>query len=126
MVDFKGFLMLMLPITYSIKNSYPELTISVINKLLIDVLDLKKIFKGNIYYDKGQNGYYKWSIQERSDINFFKDYLLKYPSRSNKKQRLFLTDQYFLLKNQKAYSALPNSPLNKAWLTFNNKWNNRG
>jgi hypothetical protein len=59
MVDFKGFLMLMLPITYSIKNSYPELTISVINKLLIDVLDFKKIFKGNIYYDKGQNGYYK-------------------------------------------------------------------
>ena len=123
---FSGFFDTDGTITYSIKNNYPQLTICVTNKLLIDVLDFKKIFKGNIYYDKGQNGYYKWSIQERSDINFFKDYLLKYPSRSNKKQRLFLTNQYFLLKNQKAYSALPNSLLIKAWLAFNNKWNKRG
>jgi hypothetical protein len=123
---FSGFFDADGTITYSIKNNYPQLTISVTNKLLIDVINYKNIFNGNIYFDKGQNGYYKWSIQSISDINFFKKYLLKYPSRSNKKHRLFLTDQYYNLLNLKAYNALSNSPLDKAWTNFNNKWNNRG
>jgi len=89
------------------------------------------IFGGNVYFDKGQNGYYKGSThaspaQARTDIEFFKSYLLKYPSFSNKKQRLFLTNKYYELKDLKAYSALPNSPLSKAWLNFSDKWNNRG
>lgn len=120
---FSGFFDADGTITYSIKNNYPQLTVSVTNKLLIDVINFKSIFKGNVYFDKGQNGYYKWSIQSKEDINFFKSYLLKYPSRSNKKQRLFLTDQYYYLKNLKAYNAPKDSPLNKAWLTFNRKWN---
>lgn len=55
-------------ITYSIKDGYPQLTISVTNKLLVDVINFKNIFLaglrklGNIYFDKGQNGYYKWSL----------------------------------------------------------------
>jgi hypothetical protein len=81
---------------------------------------------GNVYFDKSQNGYYKWSIQARTDIEFFKAYLLKYPSFSNKKQRLFLIDKYYELKDIKAYSALPDSALSKAWLIFSDKWNNRG
>jgi hypothetical protein len=113
-------------ITYSIKNNYPQLTISVTNKLLIDVIAFKKIFGGNVYYDKGQNGYYKWCIQARSDIDFFKTYLIKYPSLSNKKQRLFLTNKYYALKDLKAYSTPCGSPLAKAWQNFNDKWNNRG
>lgn len=120
---FSGFFDADGTITYSIKNNYPQLTISVTNKLLIDVINFKNIFKGNVYFDKGQNGYYKWSIQSKEDINFFKSYLLKYPSRSNKKQRLFLTDLYYFLKNLRAYNAPKDSPLNKAWLTFNCKWN---
>jgi len=120
---FSGFFDADGTITYSIKNNYPQLTVSVTNKLLIDVINFKSIFKGNVYFDKGQNGYYKWSIQSKEDINFFKSYLLKYPSRSNKKQRLFLTDQYYYLKNLRAYNAPKDSPLNKAWLTFNRKWN---
>ena len=113
-------------ITYSIKNNYPQLTISVTNKLLIDVVAFKDVFAGNVYFDKGQNGYYKWSIQARTDVELFKSYLLKYPSFSNKKQRLFLTNTYYELKDLKAYSALPNNPLAKAWLNFNKKWNSRG
>lgn len=72
---------------------------------------------------------HKWSIQAKTDIDFFKAYLLKYPSFSNKKQRLFLTDKYYELKSMKAYSASldsPASPLAKAWQIFNDKWNNRG
>lgn len=53
------------------KNNYPQLTISVTNKLLVDVIEFKNVFGGNVYFYKGQNGYYKWSIQYRTDIDFF-------------------------------------------------------
>lgn len=55
-------------IGYSFKRDYPQLTISVTNKKLSDVQPFKDIFGGNIYFDKAQNGYYKWSIQGREDI----------------------------------------------------------
>ena len=123
---FSGFFDADGTITYSIKAKYPQLTISVTNKLLIDVINFKNIFKGNVYFDKGQNGYYKWSILSKEDIDFFKAYLLKYPPRSNKKQRLFLIDKYYYLKDLKAYNASNNSLLYKAWHSFNNKWENKG
>lgn len=109
-------------ITYSIKNNYPPLTISVTNKLLVDITPFKDIFGGNIYYDKGHNGYYKWSIQSRIEIKNFQSYILKYPISSNKKKRLFLVNKFYYLKDLKAYSSLENSPLAKAWVKFNNKW----
>lgn len=56
---FSGFFDADGTVTYSIKNSIPQLTISVTNKLLIDVLPFKDRLGGNIYFDKGQNGYYK-------------------------------------------------------------------
>ena len=123
---FSGFFDADGTITYSLKNKHPQLTISVTNKLLIDVINFKNIFNGNLYFDKGQNGYYKWCIQDKSDINFFKSYLLKYPSRSNKKQRLFLTDKYYYLKDLTAYNTPVDSTLYKAWDNFNNKWNKTG
>lgn len=123
---FSGFFDADGTVTYSIKNSIPQLTISVTNKLLVDVTPFKEILGGNIYFDKSQNGYYKWSIQGKNDIEMFKSYILKYPSLSNKKQRLFLIDKYFVLKDLKAYSALPDSVLGKAWIKFNSKWNLRG
>ena len=123
---FSGFFDADGTITYSIKNDSPQLTISVTNKLLVDVIDYKNIFNGNVYFDKGQNGYYKWSIQSKTDINEFKEYLLRYPSLSHKKQRLFLIEEYYYLKDLKAYKAPVDTNLSKAWLKFNNKWNNRG
>ena len=120
---FSGFFDADGTITYSMKNNYPQLTISVTNKLSVDLINFKYIFGGNVYFDKGQNGYYKWSIQSKTDIVNFKAYLLKYPSLSNKKQRLFLIDKYLELINIKAYSASLDSPLAKAWKIFNDKWN---
>ena len=113
-------------ITYSIINNIPVLTISVTNKLLVDVIAFENILGGSTSFDKSQNGYYKWSIQGRKEIETFKSYILKYPCLSNKKQRLFLTDNFFELQDLKAYSALPESVLGKAWIKFNNKWNDRG
>ena len=123
---FSGFFDADGTITYSMKDNYPQLTISVTNKLLVDVSAFKDVFGGNVYFDKGKNGYYKWSIQAKTDIELFKSYLMKYPVFSNKKQRFFLIDKYYQLKDLRAYSALPDNPLAKAWINFNNKWNNRG
>ena len=112
-------------ISYSIKNDTHQLTISVTNKLYTDVISFKNAFNGNVYFDKGKNGYYKWSIQAKTDIDFFKSYLLKYPSRSNKKQRLFLINDYYYLKDLGAHKASVGTPLHKAWTIFNDKWNNK-
>lgn len=122
---FSGFFDADGTITYSMKNDYPQLTISVTNKLHTDVVMYKNILGGNIYFDKGQNGYYKWSIQSKADIKQFQEYIAKYPSFSNKKQRLFMIDEYYKLKNMKAY--IPNNSLAyKAWINFDYKWNNKG
>lgn len=95
------------------------MTISVTNKLLVDVITFKDVFGGNIYYDKSKNGYYKWSIQSRTDIEKFQSYISKYPSHS-KKKRLFLINKFYYLRDLRAYSFLDKSPLSKAWLKFNN------
>lgn len=46
-------------IGYYFKNNYPQLTISVTNKLQVDVVHFMNYFGGNIYFDTAQNGYYK-------------------------------------------------------------------
>lgn len=70
---------------------------------------------------KEKNGYYEWSIRAKTDIESFKAYLIQYPLFSKKK--LFLINKYYELKDLKAYSALSNSPVNKAWLIFSDKLN---
>jgi hypothetical protein len=113
-------------ITFSIKNNVPQLTISVTNKKEIDVIDFKTVFGGNIYLDKSQNGYYKWSIQSEKDVLNMLEYFKKHPSRSSKKKRLHLVPLYFYLKKMKAYSMLAkNEALFKAWENFQTKWHLR-
>jgi hypothetical protein len=119
---FSGFFDADGTVTYSMKNNHPQLTISVTNKLLVDVTPFKDILGGNIYYDKGQNGYYKWYIQSRIDIEKFQSYISKYPTYSHKKKRLLLINKYYYLKDLRAYSSLDKCPLSKAWIKFNNRW----
>lgn len=45
-------------IIYSFKNNLPQLSIRVTNKLLQDVMLFKEVFKGGVYFDSSQNGYY--------------------------------------------------------------------
>jgi len=40
-------------------NNQPQLTLSVTNKLYVDVVHFMTYFGGAIYFDKAQNGYYK-------------------------------------------------------------------
>lgn len=123
---FSGFFDADGTVTYSMKNGYPQLTISVGNKLEENVKYYESIFAGKVYYDKGGYGSYKWSIQSKEDIDMFLDYIKKYPSRSHKKQRLFLIPKYYKLKLLKAYKQDLDSALNKAWLNFNEDWKKRG
>ena len=109
-------------ITYSLKNGYPQLTINVTNKLLVDIEHYKQFFNGNIYYDKAQNGYYKWSIQGKEDVLNFINYIKSNPSRTTKFNKLMLTPTFYELKELKAYKAPINSILHKAWLNFEYKW----
>lgn len=111
-------------IGYSIKNGYPQLTISVTNKLLIDVQPYLDIFGGNIYFDKAQNGNYKWSIQSKKDVLNFLGYVKNNPSRTIKQNRLLLCHQYYELHSLQAYK-LDNTLAHQAWIAFENKWNRR-
>ena len=124
---FSGFFDANGTITLSLngKPLVPQLTINVTNKLFIDVSYFKNIFGGNIYFDRSQNGYYKWSIQSKEDILSFLNYFKNCPNRSIKRKRLFLINQYYELKAIKAYSAENNTAKYRAWELFIEKWNSK-
>lgn len=100
----------------------PQLILSVSNKLLIDIQAFKDTFGGNIYYDKGKLGTYKWSIGNYETHSLYYEYNKINPSRSFKGQRIFLFKEFYSLYNIKAF-RLNNISQYKAWLTFENKWN---
>jgi hypothetical protein len=112
-------------ITLSMKGKYwvPQLTISVTNKLWIDVSYFKEIFGGNIYFDQTQNGCYLWSIQSREDIIIFLSYIRSCPIYSTKRKRFNLINRYYELIDIKAYKAEENTAIKKAWNIFIEKWN---
>lgn len=110
-------------IGYSFKNKYPQLTISVTNHKLEDVQMFKDIFGGYIYYDKAQNGYYKWCIQSKQDIlNFINNYVKYNNSKTIKFNRLILCTKFYELCELKAYNSTSISY--NVWLKFNQKWYN--
>lgn len=112
-------------IGYYFKGEYdqPQLTISVTNKQYVDVVHFLNVFGGAIYFDKSQNGYYKWSVQSEIKFSPFLDYVKVCPLQSIKRKRLFLVKEYYRLVGLKAYKAPEGTVLHKAWLRFNRKWN---
>lgn len=106
-------------ITFSIKNGVPQLSIRVANKLLVDVNIFILIFGGNIYFDASGHGIYVWSVQSRRDVLRVCEYFKKY-CRSHKSKRFYLVDEYFRLRDLKAYK--PNSDYYKEWLAFKENW----
>lgn len=120
---FSGFFDADGTINFSFKNGIPQLNISVTNKLHNDVIMYKNIFKGNVYFDKSQNGYYKWAIFHKDHILNYVEYIKSNPSRTLKMNRILLCKEYYRLKELKAYKQPIDSPLYKAWIIFNDKWN---
>lgn len=121
---FSGFFDADGTIGYYMKDNIPELTISVTNKLRIDLEHFCNHFGGNINFDPGQNGYYKWSIQSKSDVLRFLEYTNNYPPKSMKLHKLHLLPRYYTLMELEAYEQPTESSVYKAWTIFQNKWNN--
>ena len=122
---FSGFFDADGTIGFYLKNHIPQLTISVTNKLQVDVMHFMVHFGGNIYFDSSQNGYYKWSVQSEKDIRLVLDYFKIHSSKSIKRNRLFLVNEYYDMLHLKAYKAPVNNVLYKNWISFNNKWNRK-
>jgi len=111
-------------IGYYLKGTgdYPQLTLSVTNKQYSDVVYFLNVFGGQIYFDKAQNGYYKWTIQSEVNMLTFIEYVKVCPIQSIKRNRLFLIKEYYRLLALKAHRAVEGTVLHKAWLNFNRKW----
>lgn len=113
--DSKGYIL------YSLKNNIPLLTISVSNKYSHDI-EYFKLFGGNILFSKSGHGHFLWLIQSKHDIlKFVNLYNKIYPSKTIKLNKLLLTNEFFKLKEIRAYDSLNYSYL--SWKNFLNKWN---
>jgi len=116
-------------ITFSLKNygtngkKHPQLSISVSNKKSLDLQMFVDRFGGNIYFDRGYNGY-KWYISSQKDINLFLDYV-KTTSyiRSVKLHRLLLVEKYYNLVTLRAFSVDATPSMVKSWNSFMLRWN---
>lgn len=104
-------------------SNNPQLTLSVTNKLYVDIVFFYNCFGGQVYFDKSQNGYYKWSVQSELGLESFLEYTKTCPPQSVKRNRLFLIKEYYRLTRLKAHKYPEGTILHKAWLNFNKKWN---
>nr|QKY64118.1 putative LAGLIDADG endonuclease [Colemanosphaera charkowiensis] len=117
-------------VTFSMKKSnhhskkLPQLSISVSNKYQVDVVDFQERFGGSVYYDRAQNGSYKWYISSTEDVEYFLTYVKQAPVRSVKKQRLHLIPKYYKLVKMKAYSEDSTLRMHNVWNRFCDKWYN--
>jgi ubiquinol-cytochrome c reductase cytochrome b subunit len=85
-------------------------------------------FGGSVYYDKAQNGYWKWAVQSKENVSGFKDYLKKYPRRSTKRMKISLVSKVYKLLALRAHlnnnSAFHNPILHKEWNGLIQNWQN--
>jgi hypothetical protein len=82
--------------------------------LYVDIVQFLNIFGGSIYFDKSQNGYYKWQVQSENNLQFFMDYVKLCPPQSINRNRLLLVKDYYRLVNLKAHKAPKDTKLHKA------------
>lgn len=107
--------------TVTLNSTTLQLTISITNKYLVDVQSLKNTFGGAIYFDTAQNGYYKWSVQSRSNILLMLSYFKLCVPRSFKSRRLWLINRFYALRDMQAHHPL--SIHHSAYMRLMEKWN---
>jgi len=107
-------------VTMNTNEKTPEIMIKISNKYKINLIDIKEILRGNIFFDKSSNTNY-WSPISKVDISIFLEYIKTNPVRTVKKQRLFLIPEFYRLKEMKAYEKI-SSLQYKTWLNFQEKW----
>lgn len=110
--------------TITINNTNWQLSISASQKTSEILIPLVEVFGGYVYIDRGGHGSFKWYLTKKDDILNLIEYFKKYPSRSAKKNRIYLVPKFYELKDMKAHIAPLGSLLAKSWNIFINKWNN--
>ena len=107
-------------ITGNFTRTNPTISITIANKYEENLLCVKTLLGGNIYFSKHGYGHYVWSIQSEIDIIEFLQNIK--PIRSHKIKRFNLIKTFYNLRQLKAHSADNNTPLHKAWLNFLKNW----
>ena len=105
--------------TITINSNNLQLAISISQKerYILDII--VSVYKGYVYIDRNSNTF-KWYITKKEDILNLLEYFKKYPSYSEKKQRLYLIPSYYIL-----ISLDKTNPFFKKKLKiFLEKWNN--
>jgi hypothetical protein len=110
--------------TVTINKTNTQLSISVSQKTSELLQPLIELYGGNIYIDRGSSQSFKWYITKREDILNLIEYFKKHPSRSAKKQRLFLIPKFYELKDLGAHKAMPDTLIYRSWEYFYKKWLN--
>lgn len=108
-------------VTLNLSSGLPQLTISVTNKNYADVQYYNDTFGGAIYFDRSQNGYYKWTVQSRVDLIIMVDYFKTCPAHSFKQRRLLLIPRFHQLYDLRAFKS--DSIHHHAWQQFVKQWN---
>jgi hypothetical protein len=110
--------------TVTINKTNTQLSISISQKTSELLQPLVEIYGGNIYIDRGSSQSFKWYISKREDILNLIRYFKYFPSRSAKKQRLFLIPKFYELKDLGAHKAIPDTLIYKSWQYFYKRWLN--
>lgn len=108
-------------ITLNTSGSSPQVTISITNKVAADVQFYKDVFGGAIYFDRSQNGYYKWTVQSRASLLVMLEYFKSCPARSAKNRRIHLVNRFHKLYALRAFKN--DSRFHSLWEQFVEDWN---
>ncbi len=103
-----------------------QLTICISNKSRNNLDFLLNVIGGIIYFDKGGNGSYKWSINSKLLHLKLYDYFLKFPPKTIKGHRTFLIKEFHDLNSKKVYLDENKLSINyKIWQNFKIKWDSK-
>jgi ubiquinol-cytochrome c reductase cytochrome b subunit len=103
------------------KGSVPQITISVTQKYREIPEIYQRVLGGSLYYDKAQNGYYKWAVQSKTNVLYIIEYFKNFPCRSSRRSKLFLIPHVYKAIEQRAYHP-DNIFLYKKWQELMEKW----
>jgi hypothetical protein len=116
--DAKGRVLLILD------PSDPRIEVLITHKRKGELVPFLTFFRGQLFVDPSRNGSYTWRLSQREDLIRFGDYLQKYPSSSQKRQKLSLLSRFFQLIDLSVPFERSN-PEGSAWREFEMLWTKR-
>lgn len=107
-------------VTQNERTSSPQITISVTQKEKIVPQAFYDFFGGSLYFDKRQNGYWKWSVQSKPIVLYMIEYFKLFPIHSSRRYKFFLIPRFYEAIGLKRYK--PDSIQHKEWSSLLHKW----